>query len=66
MKMMDLPQGDMGIIDHTMALQPTSSSTLTYIKNYAEANGILLPGRIPGFKRTGIQLLPTQTTKRSV
>ena len=34
--------------------------TVTYIKNYAEANGILLPGRIPGFKRMDIQLLPTQ------
>ena len=40
--------------------------TVTYIKNYAEANGILLPGQIPGFKKTDIQLLPTQTTKRSV
>ena len=34
--------------------------TVTYIKNYSEANGILLPGRIPEFKRTDIQLLPTQ------
>ena len=39
---------------------------VTYIKNYAETNGILLPGRIPGYKRMDIQLLPTHTTKRSV
>ena len=30
---------------------------------YAEANAILLPGRIPGYKRTDVQLL---TTKRQV
>ena len=40
--------------------------TVTYIKNNTEANGILLPGQIPGFKRIDIQLLPTQTTKQSV
>ena len=39
---------------------------VTYIKNYAETNGILVPGRIPGYKRMDIQLLPTHTTKRSV
>ena len=38
--------------------------TVTYIKNYEEANGILLPGQIPTYKRTHIQLLPTHTTKQ--
>ena len=33
---------------------------------YAEANAILLPGRIPGYKRTEVQLLPSSTTKRQV
>ena len=39
---------------------------VSFVKNYAEENAILLPGRIPGFKRTDLQLLPTNTTKRSV
>ena len=40
--------------------------TVTFIKNYAETHGILLPGRIPGYKRIDIQLLPTHMTKRGV
>ena len=39
---------------------------VSFLQNYAEQNAILLPGRIPGFKRTDLQLLPTQTTKRAV
>ena len=68
MKMMDLSQEHMGIVivDHTMGLQLELIHTVTYIKNYAEANGILLPGQIPGYKRTDIQLLPTHTTKRLI
>ena len=37
-----------------------------YILNYAEAHAILLPGRVPGFKRDDIQLLPSAVTKREV
>ena len=38
----------------------------SYIQNYAEDHAILLPGRIPGYKRTDLQLLPCSTTKHSV
>ena len=38
----------------------------TFLSNYSEANAILLPGRIPGYKRSDLQLLPTHTTKRNV
>ena len=38
----------------------------TFIQNYAEDHAILLPGRIPGYKRTDLQLLPSSTTKHSV
>ncbi len=34
--------------------------------HYAEAHAILLPGRIPGYKRDDIQILPCSTTKRAV
>ena len=37
-----------------------------YILNYAEGHAILLPGRVPGFKRDDIQLLLSAVTKRAV
>ena len=38
----------------------------SFLRNYAEENAILLPGRIPGFKRTDLQLLPTNSTNKGV
>ena len=35
-----------------------------FILHYSEDNAILLPGRVPGYKRDDIQLLPTSVTKR--
>ena len=35
-----------------------------FLQNYAETNAILLPGRIPGYKRDDIKLLPSSTTKK--
>ena len=37
-----------------------------FIFHFAEDNAILLPGRIPGYKRDDLQLLPSSTTKRQV
>lgn len=37
-----------------------------FIENYVEANAIVLPGRIPGFKNDEIRLLSSSKTKRSV
>ena len=37
---------------------------VTFLTNYAEKNAILLPGRIPGYKRDDLQLLPSNTTKK--
>lgn len=37
---------------------------VTFLSNYAERNAILLPGRIPGYKKDDIQLLPSSTTKK--
>ena len=36
---------------------------VTFLNNFAE-NAILLPGRIPGYKRDDLQLLPSNTTKK--
>ena len=39
---------------------------VSFARNYAEDNAILLPGRIPGYKRDDIMLLPSSTTKTAV
>lgn len=35
-----------------------------FLQNYAETNAILLPGRIPSYKRDDIKLLPSNTSKK--
>ena len=51
---------------------PHNTTQLSDIRNvvrfihYAEDHAILLPGRIPGYKRDGMQLLPSSATKRQV
>ena len=39
---------------------------VAFIQNYAETHAILLPGRIPGYKRIDLQLLPSSTTKHAI
>lgn len=39
-------------------------NVLKFLKSYAQANAILLPGRIPGYKQDDLQLLPSTTTKK--
>ena len=39
---------------------------ITFVLQYAETNAILLPGRIPGYKRDDLQILPSSTTKKAV
>ena len=39
---------------------------ISFVTQYAETNAILLPGRVPGYKRDDIQLLPSTTTKQAV
>lgn len=39
---------------------------ITFVAQYAEANAILLPGRVPGYKRDDIEILPSSTTKKSI
>ena len=35
-----------------------------FIRSYAQVHSILLPGRIPGYKQSDLQLLPSSTTKK--
>ena len=39
---------------------------VSFVRNYAEDNAILLPGRIPGYKRDDVVLLPSYTAKAAV
>ena len=37
-----------------------------FLFNYAEQHALLLPGRVPGYSRTDIQLLPSSMSKRAI
>lgn len=41
-------------------------NVVRFIQNYAEEHAILLPGRIPGYSRTDLKLLPSSCTKAAV
>ncbi|KAK7485394.1 hypothetical protein BaRGS_00023342 [Batillaria attramentaria] len=41
-------------------------NTDRFIQNFAEDCALVLPGRIPGFKRSDIQILPSAYTKAAV
>ena len=43
-----------------------TEEVVKFILHWAEANAILLPGRIPGYKRSDMLLLPSSSTKRSI
>lgn len=42
----------------------TILALVKFLQNYAETNAILLPGRIPSYKRYDLKLLPSNTTKK--
>jgi len=41
-------------------------AVVTFISNCAEQHALLLPGRVPAYKRSDIRLLPSAETKASV
>lgn len=47
---------------HAMPFTATKY-VITFLNNYAEVNAILLPGRIPSYKRDDIKLLPSSRSK---
>lgn len=48
---------------NTLSFDVTKNAA-TFLQRYAEDHAILLPGRIPGYKRDDLQLLPSSTTKK--
>ena len=51
---------------NTHILPANTISFADTLHTYAEAKAVLLLGKIPGYKRTDVQLLPSSTTKRYV
>ena len=50
---------------NTLSLQSVEH-VVRFLLNYVEKHGLLLPGRIPGYSRSDIKLLPSSTSKRSI
>ena len=44
----------------------TLQHVISFLDNYAEEHAVALPGRVPGFKRSDIKLLPSSATKASI
>ena len=44
----------------------TIESVMRFILNYSEQHSLTLPGRIPKYSHTNIQLLPSSTSKKSI
>ncbi len=40
--------------------------TVTFISNYADDHALVLPGRVPGFQRDDVRLMPSSETKVKV
>ena len=60
------PQITSKILPHNTTRLSDVKCIVRFVLQYAEDHAILLPGRIPGYKRDDLQLLPSSTTKRQV
>lgn len=40
--------------------------TLLFLLNYSEQHGVLLPGRVPGYSRDDVRLLPSSSSRRTI
>lgn len=56
--------GNIKRLPHNTLTLLDSQNAVKFIRSYAQTNAILLPGRIPGYKRDDLQLLPSWTTKK--
>ena len=54
------------MLPHNTTKLSDIKNAVRYILQYAEDHAILLPGRIPRYKRDDFQLLPSSITKREV
>ena len=62
--------GDDGVIVSPIKMKARTMSfedirsLVAFLQQYAEQHGILLPGRIPGYKNENVKLLPSNNSKR--
>ena len=50
---------------HALSLSSTEF-VVRFVLNYTEQNALLLPGRVPGYSRSDIKLLPSSVSKRAI
>lgn len=50
---------------HALTLSSTEF-VVRFLLNYAEQNALLLPGRVPGYSRSDLKLLPSSVSKRQI
>ena len=55
--------GNTGRLPHNVTSYASIRYIVQFVTNFAEQHAILLPGRIPGYKRDDFKLLPSSTTK---
>jgi hypothetical protein len=56
-----------GRTNNTFAMtEPDVANVVRFIKTFAEEHAVRLPGRVPGYRREDILLLPSSCTKSHV
>lgn len=53
-------------IPHNALSFDATQSVIKFLLDYAEQNAVVLPGRVPGYSRSDIKLLPSSMSKRSI
>ena len=58
--------GNVKKLPHNTLSFSSTEFFVRFIFNYAEQHTLLLPGRVPGYSRSDLQLLPSSDTKRAI
>ena len=58
--------GNTNRLPHNALSLSSVEYVVRFLLNYADQNAILLPGRIPGYQKTDIKLLPSSLSKRNI
>ena len=53
-------------IPHHCLSFPSVQHVIIFSVNYTEENGLLLPGRLPGYRNSDMKLLPSSTSKKVI
>ena len=51
-------------LPHNHVTHTEITNMVRFLENYAEENAILLPGRVPNYKKNDIKLLPSSCGKK--